>query len=548
MKQIYYRYLLIILAVFLGALVLLTPRIVTNDSDLFSAERVLEDIETIALAPHTVEDDALEDVRTYLFNRLDELGLNPEYKTYPQTDPDYDMTEVTNIAGVLEGTNDSYILLVAHYDSAPGNTRIGQEPGSFGAADDAYGLASILEIINVIKTQNITLENGIKVLFTDAEEVGLYGAEQAALNDSSFFVDVAYVINVEARGVKGPAIMFETSVNNYNVIRLFKEAYMPVSFSLAGDVYQKMPNGTDFTPITGIGVQGINIAVLDNLDYYHTPNDNIDNINLRSIQHYGEQLYPIVKEFVSNPDYSDLSYLNNDQNAIYFTFLPDVFVVYSVTTQWILTIITLILLVVAIVLNYNDKLINLKKVFLSFGIFLLGSILLMILGVLISMLLGAIFGIPFSITYMPQITGSLYIFFIIMILELLLFMFIIKKFTKTSNSNNSIYFGSLLFNTLFMIILSFVLMGGSYLFTLPVLLASIVSIIVYLLSKSEIKNYRLISRILISQNIIWPIVLFTPILYLLYLALTIGALGVTMLFLTFPLTIAISSLYLVDYK
>jgi len=195
------RYLLVVASIVIGMFALITPKPIDNESE-FSAERAFDHIEQIAKVPHTIEDkDALEDVREYLVSQLNILGVENEITTYTQEDDEYDITEVNNILVTIPGESDSYILLVAHYDSSPAK-RIGEETGSLGAADDGYGLSTILETLNVLLKNNVELKNGIKVLFSDAEEIGLYGAKREVERNPSFFSDVAIVINIEARGVK----------------------------------------------------------------------------------------------------------------------------------------------------------------------------------------------------------------------------------------------------------------------------------------------------------------------------------------------------------
>ncbi|MDE7221921.1 MAG: M28 family peptidase, partial [Ureaplasma sp.] len=69
-------------------------------------------------------------------------------------------------------TNDFYI--VAHYDS----TASGQNKASWGATDNATGVAVALEIINYIKDHKDQLgQTRLHVIFSDAEEVGVYGTK-----------------------------------------------------------------------------------------------------------------------------------------------------------------------------------------------------------------------------------------------------------------------------------------------------------------------------------------------------------------------------------
>ena len=540
------RYFLVLLAVFIGMVALITPK-ARDDDNHFSAERAFEDIEVIAQLPHTVEDPIiLESVRDYLFTRMRDEGLKPLIHTYPVTDDEYNITEVNNILGVIPGVNNSYILLVAHYDSGPAK-KFGQEEGSLGAADDGYGLSSILETINQVYDGHVPLRNGIKVIFTDAEEIGLLGIQAEIDNYPGFFENVAFVINVEARGVKGPSIMFQSSLDNYKVIKFYQQANYPVSFSLAGDVYSRMPNYTDFTPLLEIGVQGINMAVLDNLDYYHTPMDNPDNVNLSSLQHYGEVLVPLVKEFINNDDYSDVDYFQDSKDAMYFTFLPNVFIVFSATTQIVLVIVTLIIFSVALWIAFESQLFTKIELFKSMGIWLIIGIASMLLGVLISKILSLITGVPFNIAYMPQVPFVLGLFIIFVILYIGGLAYFIHRFVKAKQNHNSLFYGGLSVNALFMMIFVFALPGGTYLFMFPLLLTCLIVIIVALMRGEEYGG-EILYNSMESINILFPIILFTPVVYLLYLALTIGALGICLFLIVFPLMIVLPTIMRLEDK
>jgi len=530
-----YRYLLVIVSAVLGMFALSTPKVQTSETH-FSAERAYLDIKEIAKEPHTIEDhEALEDVRNYLFDRMEELGLEPAIHTYPVEDDEYDITEVNNLVGTLEGESDTYILLVAHYDSSPAK-RIGEEEGSLGAADDGYGLSTILEVVNVLNTNNVYMKNGIKILFTDGEEIGLYGAEKEVEMNPDFFSDVSLVINIEARGVKGPTIMFETSQGNLHLMKFYANANYPVSFSLAGDVYSRMPNSTDFTPIKEHGIPGLNMAVLDNLDTYHTPLDNPENVNLSSLQHYGEVNYNLVKEFVSNEAYSDVEYFKTDQNAAYFTFLPNIFFVYSNTMQVVLVVLTLLIFGYNLVVAIKRGVVSLTRLLKCMVVWFTLMILLLIDGVLISLILGWIFNIPFSVTYMPKIPFNLGFFIIVMIIDTAAIAYIIKRLVAFKQNQDSLLFGGFGFLAIFMMIFLVALPGGVYLFMVPLLTSNLILLIIHILKSKKIGNKRVYCA-LESMNIIIPVMLFAPILYLLYLALTIGALGICLLFLIFPLAI-----------
>ena len=118
---------------------------------------------------------------------------------------------------------------------------------------------------------------------------------RSVTNNYELFDNINFVINIEARGVKGDALLFETSKNNASIMELYSNAKYKRGFSLTSFVYNILPNFTDFNHVKD-SIPGVNFAVIDNLHYYHTDKDNFDNISLSSIQHYGEQISPILPE------------------------------------------------------------------------------------------------------------------------------------------------------------------------------------------------------------------------------------------------------------
>jgi Zn-dependent M28 family amino/carboxypeptidase len=78
-----------------------------------------------------------------------------------------------------------------------------------GAADDAAGVAAVLETVRAL-TQGSPLRNDVVVLLTDGEEDGLFGA-RAFARDDPLRGRPAVVLNLEARGVSGPSMLIRTS-------------------------------------------------------------------------------------------------------------------------------------------------------------------------------------------------------------------------------------------------------------------------------------------------------------------------------------------------
>lgn len=514
--------LAIVIAIFLGGFSLYTPNVKAVGETGFSAEMAKEHIKTIAKEPHSIYDqEALGKVREYILDELRELGLEPEVFIYENVeDRNGDLQTLNNIYAKIDGKNGengSYILLASHYDSSP-KKRSGEDNNSHGAADDGYGVSTILEILRNIKESDKTLENGIKVLITDGEEMGLLGAKEEMNKNFSKYENVSFVVNMEARGIKGPAVMFETSENNEKVIELYKNANLPVSYSLAADVYRKMPNGSDFTEFLKKDMNGANFAVLDNLDYYHTNADIYENVNERSIQHYGEQVLPMVEEFIYSEKYSDLDYFKGDKDSVFFTLLPNVFISYSSIVSLVLAIVAVILL---IILTKKSRLVfkcvvKWTSVWISLGVASL------IIGVAVSYIISLITGIKFSLTYMPRIGQANLIVLIAIITLIASTVYITKCLVRSKDDKEAMIFGGVWFNTIFLIVFMIVLPGGSYLFLWPVLLV-ILSIIIKDLIKWNNSKYIFIVPLMFTA------IMYTPVIYNIYIALTIGALGIVLL-------------------
>src|SRR5947199_264205 len=79
----------------------------------------------------------------------------------------------------------------------------------------------------------------------DAVRGRLIGARAFVAHDP-LARQVGWAINLESRGVEGPAIMFETSRPNGPAIAWFARAGgRPVANSLSTDLYRLIPNSTD---------------------------------------------------------------------------------------------------------------------------------------------------------------------------------------------------------------------------------------------------------------------------------------------------------------
>lgn len=260
-------------------------------------------VRSIAREPHALGSPGHARVRTYLIGVLRDLGLQPQVQEATVAGLLTNAQSVSpsgalfgaasrigyayNVIARLKGRQPGKaLLLVAHYDS---------QPNTLGAADDGAGVAAILETSRALRQAN-PLQHDVILLFTDGEENGLFGAK--AFLRHPWAKDVGFILNLEARGNRGPSLTFEmSSQNGWIVEQLAKAAPYPMATSLMYEVYQKLPNVTDFTIFREAGYAGINSAFMDGFVHYHKLSDSPDNLSQNSLQHHGDNLLALTRHF-----------------------------------------------------------------------------------------------------------------------------------------------------------------------------------------------------------------------------------------------------------
>lgn len=321
----------VVAAAFLAYGFLTLPKAKPVTAEGFSAARVVKDIEVISRENHSVaHPEERARVREYLVERLNGLGadtvklfgydslVGPQKKHVVYT---FDAVNILAEFAPEEATDStSYLMFVAHYDSRYSQPMPKKDTvWSYGAADDGYGIGVSLETVAQALKQKADWKQGVKILFTDAEEVGMMGMKAMWENDRAEFDNVGLMINIEARGPMGPALLFETCPGNEKVMDLYASvAPYPYTYSLTTVVYTFMPNFTDFT-IVKDELPGLNFSTITDVNHYHTDKDNFSTVEPNSIQHYGEQILPITMEYLTNPVYADKDYFKADEDTVNFT-------------------------------------------------------------------------------------------------------------------------------------------------------------------------------------------------------------------------------------
>jgi len=262
-------------------------------------------------APHPTGSAANDAVRARIVARLRAAGYAPVESQLFQCFSrrrGSGCTQLTNIVAVREGASAKApaILATAHYDSVPAGP---------GVADDLAGTAVMLGLAEHLATAPPS-RNAIVFLFTDAEETGLRGAAAFAQNDP-LMSRIGVAINVEARGVSGPSMLFETGPGNANLVRFYAQHVRnKIADSLSFEVYKILPNDTDFSVYSLAGLNGYNFAFTGSASLYHSLRDDLDHLDRNSLQHHGDNVFALAPALAD----ADLAALQTTSNASYTVF------------------------------------------------------------------------------------------------------------------------------------------------------------------------------------------------------------------------------------
>ncbi|MFD9946335.1 M20/M25/M40 family metallo-hydrolase [Nonomuraea sp. NPDC059023] len=309
----------------------------------FSAQRAFAQIERFAVKPHPVGTAEHARVRDYLVGELRRLGLRPEVHEAVGVSPMDEKGDpvtagrVFNIVAVIPGTAPTgRVFVTAHYDSVP------EGPG---ANDDGAGTATAIETARALTADGTRFRNDVVFLITDAEEAGLLGSE-AFVKDHPLARGRNVVLNNEARGAKGPVLMFRSTEPNSGLISTFGSAApMPVADSVYAELMKLLNNDTDFTAFKPGGMAVLDSAYANDGTLYHSVLDDPAHVDLATLQQMGDNTLALVRSFGG----ADLARLSTGDDLVYFNVPPGLLVRYP---AWAATLLGAVALLAVLALIF----------------------------------------------------------------------------------------------------------------------------------------------------------------------------------------------------
>ena len=195
-----------------------------------------------------------------------------------------------NVIGTLEGTHpdQGIVYIGGHYDSVS---------GAPGANDDASGVAAMLEAAWVLSTKGHRTKATLKFIAFGAEEIGLDGSYWYVVeNEEEVSTMGIGMVNLDMIGV-GDTLQIGNVWDNDAL-----EDYTGEKASAMGMTWESFTAGanSDHYYFEVVGVPVV-FLTQDPDPYYHTPEDDLDKIQVDTLEANGELATAAMYDWAKNP-------------------------------------------------------------------------------------------------------------------------------------------------------------------------------------------------------------------------------------------------------
>ncbi|CAD5901771.1 putative Predicted aminopeptidases [Carnobacterium maltaromaticum] len=464
-------------------------------SDTVPVNRITEHVKIFAKDPRPNGSEQIDKVKNYIVKQTTDAGLKADVQNY-QGNITYDGFEgnvnLNNIMVSIEGSGINHkrqnIYFMAHYDSVPTGP---------GANDNGVNVAILLELIKYAQSKKF--ENNIHMIFTDGEEKGLLGS-YIFWNNLENIENSDLVINLEARGVSGASVLFQTSENNFELIKSLANTKQLINTnSFLTDIYSLLPNDTDLSVPLEKKLAGLNYTYFNGYDYYHTEKDNSDNLKPETIVSQYLNIQHSLDIFGNN----NLS-LSSNKNAIYFSSFGQLIVLDEISI-FVISIVSIIVgILFLITLSGKNLIVMIQKNLIIIFLVVMGILLSYMISFLLWKFVAEKMTIFNGATYDQYAYTSIFI-----CTSILFYLFLNIKYRLVID-----YDDMLLVNSELLILSLIFLKGASYLFLIGLITSLLCSMINLTMKHLHLKHYLVLITNIIS------LMLYVPIIYLCWNGLT----------------------------
>ncbi|KAH6555197.1 hypothetical protein KP509_1Z274600 [Ceratopteris richardii] len=240
------------------------------------------------------------------------------------------LIDQNRISSVGADEDSPAVLVNGHFDSAI---------GSPGAGDCASCVATMLEAVRLIIDSGWVPPRPIIFLFNGAEELFMLACH-GFMKSHKWRSTIGALINIESSGTGGPDLVCQSGPGPWPVEVYAKAALYPMANTIAQDIFPHIPGDTDYRMFSEDygDIPGLDIILLLEGYFYHTPYDVPENIMPGSMQIRGENLMALLKAFSGSSNLlnaRDRAALKSEasveveRRAVFFDFLGRFMIYYS---------------------------------------------------------------------------------------------------------------------------------------------------------------------------------------------------------------------------
>ncbi len=243
----------------------------------------------------------------YIIKQFEMVGVKPfgGYYLHPFTFSEGPIrTFGNNIIGVVEGSDpllkNEFILIGAHYDHLGYELKDGKPIVYNGADDNASGVATIIEMGQLLAMQKETLKRSVIIIAFDGEESGLKGSTQIVLDSIIPVKQVKLMVSVDMVGMlkaneylnlKGSATL-EDGNNIFEGLA----AKHGITLKHLGPTVESR---TDTNPFGAIGIPSI-APTTGTKSPYHEPEDDANLLDYEGMATISDFLTDMVVQLSGN--------------------------------------------------------------------------------------------------------------------------------------------------------------------------------------------------------------------------------------------------------
>jgi len=179
-----------------------------------------------------------------------------------------DLRGAPNVAAMLQGSGNQYVLITAHYDHLKPR-RSGTDKIYNGADDNASGTAALLVIAHALSKLQDTPEASIVLVAFTGEEAGLVGSKHFARTAPIPMQHIRGLINLDmiSRGERN-TIFLEGAPDAPRMALAINKANKKIGLHIIKNRHPQWLQRSDQAPFLERGVPSVFLSVEDHEDYH----------------------------------------------------------------------------------------------------------------------------------------------------------------------------------------------------------------------------------------------------------------------------------------